>query len=150
MSLSYETTLSAVLIGSKTTAGVLTGKTLESTYQAESTSVATKSFKIAGFSKANFDISYTMGATETSNTAEIKLEHSPDNINWYRYVTDTTSGGTSTLAVREWTITGVNADVLKFSLPVDIFDRYIRISIKESGVVTNKGTAFVECTLLGE
>ena len=150
MGLSYETTQPFRLIGSKTTAGVTTGVTLESTYQTESDTVATKSFKIAGYSKANFDITYTMGATETTNSVEIKLEHSPDNINWYRYVTDTTTGGTSTLALREWTYVGVNAAASSFSLPVDIFDRYIRVSLKETGVATNKGKAYVEVTLLGE
>lgn len=150
MSLSYETTLAIPIIGSKTAAGVATGVTLESTYQAESATVATKSFKIAGYSKANFSIDYTMGATETTNSIEVVIEHSPDNINWYQYVTDTTSGGTSTLARREWTYVGVNAASSKISLPLDVFDRYIRINLKETGVVTNKGKAYVEVTLLGE
>lgn len=149
MGLQYRTTQSSIIFGTKTTAGVIAGRTLESTYQAESTTVATKAFKIAGFTKANFDLSYTMGATETTNSIEVKIEHSPDNINWYRYITDSTSGGTSTLAVREWTYVGINAAVSNISLPIDIFDQYLRISVKESGVATNKGTLFCEVTLLG-
>lgn len=148
MGLNYPSTLSQPIIGSKTAAGVTTGITLESTYQAENAAVttATKSFKIAGYSKANFDISYAMGSAESANTVEMILEHSPDAINWYRYITDTTISGVSTLALREWTFAGT----AKFSLPVDIFDQHIRISLKETGVAANKGTAFVEVTLLGK
>lgn len=147
----YSTSQSSVLIGSKIKAtGARTGVQLESTYQVESTIVATKSFKIAGFSKANFNIAYTMGAAETANSVEIKLEHSPDNINWYRYVTDTTTGGTSTLVNREWTYVGINAALAEFTLPVDIFDQYLRVSIKETGVASAKGALFCEVTLLGQ
>jgi len=147
--LNYTTTQTNVIIGSKE-GSTRTGVTLESTYQAESTTVATKSFKIAGFSKLNLDVLYTMGATETSNSVEIKIEQSPDNTNWYQLVNDSTSAGTSTLTAREFTIVGVNADDKEFSLPLDISDQYCRVSFKETGVASNKGTLYAEATLLGQ
>lgn len=148
--LSYETTQISTLIGSQTAAGVRTGVTLESTYQAESSTKATKSFKIAGFSKLNLSILYTMGAAETANTVEIRMEQSPDGINWYQLVNDTTSAGTSTLDAREFVFTGVNASTKEISLPLDISDAYCRVSFKESGVASNKGTLFCKITLLGQ
>jgi len=149
MGLHYRTTQTRTLIGSKD-GSTRTPIELESTYQAESTTEATKSFKIAGFSKLNLDILYTMGATETANTIEIKIDQSPDNQNWYQLVNDSTSNGTSTLTLREFTIVGADASTLELSLPLDISDQYLRVSIKETGVGANKGSAYVEGTLLGQ
>ena len=144
----YSTTQSRTLIGSKT-GTTRTSIELESTYKAESVTEATKSFKIAGFSKLNLDILYTMGAAETTNSIEIKTEQSPDGTNWYQLVNDSTTTGVSTLTSREFTIVGVNADEKAFSLPIDISDQYFRISIKETGAASNKGSVYVEATLLG-
>lgn len=124
---------------------------LESTYQTESGQTKpTKSFSSGGYSKMNMDLLYTMGATETTNSIEIKIEGSSDNTNWYRIANDATSGGTSTLTAREFTFVGVNAAATNISFGLDIFYKHIRVSIKETGVVTNKGTIYGETTLLGK
>jgi len=66
-------------------------------------------------------------------TAEIKIEFSPDNTNWYQ---ETSSVITS----------GVSADVLtshqidttgKYRLLVPTVDRYMRVSVKGTGTMTN-------------
>jgi hypothetical protein len=148
---SYKlTVLPLVLIGSKTDADVTTGIELESTYQSESATEATKTFKVAGFSKANFNIAYTMGATETGNSIEMRLESSPDRVNFYRFTTDSTSSGTSTMSAREFTYVGINAAVAKISIPVDIYDNYVRVAFKETEVATNKGDLFCEVSLIGQ
>lgn len=123
--------------------------TLESTYQAESPTVATKTFKTSHFSKLNLDINYTMGSGETSNSIEVKFECSPDGINFYRIPNEGVSGGTSTITAREFTYVGVNAAAAPISIGLDIFYEYVRISAKETGVETNKGTVYGEVTLLG-
>jgi hypothetical protein len=128
----------------------LTGVTLESTYQAESNTVATKTFKTAGYSKLNLDILYTMGATESANSIEVKFEGSPDGINFYRIPNDNTSGGTSTLTAREFTFVGTNAAAATISIGLDIFYNFVKVSAKETGVATNKGTVYGEVTLLGK
>ncbi len=126
-----------------------TSVTLESTYQAESTTVATKTLKVTGYSKLNLDVLYTMGAAETSNTIEIKVEGSPDGVNFYRLANESVSGATSTLLAREFTFAGVNADVATISIGLDIFYKYVRFSAKETGVASTKGTVYGEVTLLG-
>ncbi len=149
MSEYFATQNPVTLIGSKTAAGVTTGVELESTYSETEVTEPTKIFATAGFTRMSLDFAYTMGATETSNTIEVKLEGSPDRVNWYQLVNDSTSGATSTLTPREFSLTGVNADVSKFNIILDINYKYIRVSCKESGVATNKGNVYVEATLGG-
>ena len=101
-------------------------------------------------SKLNVDILYTMGATETSNTIDVRFEGSPDGTNFYRIPNDSTAGGTSTLTAREFTFVGTNAAAATISIGLDIFYKFMKVSFKESGVVTNAGTVYAEITLSGE
>ena len=144
MSLDYPITQTFPVIGSKSDT-TRTAVTLPTSYN----STVTKTFETSGFSKVNFDVSYTMGATETSNSIELKIEGSTDGTNFYRLPNENTSGGTSTLTAREFTFVGTNADNATISLGLDIFYAFVKISAKESGVVTNAGTIYVEATLLG-
>lgn len=145
----YPTQKVMTLIGSKS-GTTRTAVTLESTYQAESSSVATKTFETGGYVRVNFDISYTMGATETANTIEVKVEGSPDRTNWYRLPNESVSGGTSTITAREFVFTGTNAAEANQAIGLSIFYKYLRISVKETGVASNKGTCYVEATLSGK
>lgn len=149
MGLNYPTSTQLMLIGSKS-GTTLTAVTLESTYQAESTTVATKTFETGLMSRAEFLIKYTMGAAETANSIEIKIEGSNDGTNFYQVMNDSTSTGTSTLTVREFTYVGVNAAAVNVNFGIDIAYLKLRISIKESGVVTNKGTVSVDALLSGK
>jgi hypothetical protein len=150
MSLHYPSQDTRVLFGSKTAAGVRTGVALTSAYQAESAGVPTKSFEAAGYSTAVFHVNYTMGATETSNSIELKIEESADGINYYRIPNDAASGGTSTLTAREFTFVGTNAAAATISILLNVAYPFMRVSAKETGVVTNAGDAFVEVTLSGK
>lgn len=109
----------------------------------------TKIIETGSYSKLNLDILYTMGATESSNSIEVRIEGSPDGVNFYRIPNDTTSGGTSTLTAREFTFVGTNAAAATISVGLDIFYKYVKISFKETGVATNFGTVYAECTLSG-
>lgn len=127
--------------------------TLESTYQDETTVLvpsATKTFKTSHYSKLNLDILYTMGTSETTNSIEIKVEGSPDGVNFYRIPNESTSAGTSTLTAREFTFVGSNGAATTISIGLDIFYEYMRVSAKETGVSANKGTVYGEVTLLGK
>lgn len=138
------------IIGSKTPAGVTTGVELESTYSATEVTEPTKSFETAGFSRMSLDFVYTMGAAETSNSVEIKIEGSPDGgLNWYQLVNDSTSGATSTLTKREFLHVGTNGAASKFNIILDIAYRKVRVSGKETGVAANKGNLYAEVTLSG-
>ena len=144
MSLRYAQQDTFPIIGSKdgttTTASALT-----TAYTGN-----TKTFKVALFSKLNLDIEYNMGATETGNSIEVQVEGSPDGVNFYRIPNESVSAGTSTLTAREFTFVGTDADTATVSIGLDIFYRYVKVSIKESGVVTNAGTAYVEATISGQ
>jgi hypothetical protein len=149
MALNYNSQQANTLIGTRS-GTTLTGWELTSAYQSESGTQPTKSFATAGFSKASFGLFYTMGATETSNSLEVKIEQSTDKTNWVRIANDSTSTGTSTLTAREFTFVGTNAALATIDILLDIDYLYMRISAKETGVVTNVGTLFAEVTLGGQ
>lgn len=147
MAVGYTHQHTFVLIGSKS------GTTRTSVALTAAYDVAnkTKIFDTGGMAKVNLSILYTTGAGETSNSVELRVETSPDRTNWYRIPNEAVSGGTSTLTVREFSFTGASAaTAYSFSLPLDIQDEFMRISVKESGVVTNFGTIYVEGTVSGE
>lgn len=145
----YPITKITPLIGSKDDSNTRTSIEMESTYQSESATEATKTFETGGYSKMNFYILYTMGAAETSNSVEFKIEGSSDRTNFYQFVNDTTSGATSTLTQREFTVVGNNGSTIAIAVPLDVQDKYCRISFKETGVASNKGSVFAEVTLSG-
>jgi len=146
MSLSYENHVTFPIIGTKD------GTTRTSIALTDAYDVAnkTKEFAVGGYSKANFDILYTMGATETSNSIELRIEGSSDGTNWYRLANESVSAGTSTLTRREFTYVGVDAAATTISIGLDIFYKYLKVSVKETGKVTNFGTVYIDCTLSGK
>lgn len=122
---------------------------LTSAYQTETGTQPTKSFAIAGQSKLNLDVLYTMGAAETANSIEIKVECSPDKTNWYRIPNEAVSTTTSTIYNREFTHVGVDAAADPFSIGLDVFYKFIRVSCKETGVASAVGSVYIEATVSG-
>lgn len=147
----YPTSQVRAIIGSKDSTDARTTIALTTSYQAESGDTKpTKTFETSGFVKLNLSILYTMGATETTNSIEMIIEGSPDRTNFYRIPNDSTSGATSTLTEREFTYVGTtNAGDSEIGVGLDIFYKYMRVSVKESEVVSNAGSVYVEYTLLG-
>lgn len=104
------------------------------------------SFHVGGHSKLSLDINYARGATEAASKMQFKLEHSPDEgVNWYSLVIDETTT-ISTITAREWEI----GNTAKLNVLIDIAYKQMRLSVKESGVVTNAGNVSVTYTLSGE
>lgn len=159
MGLHYKTTKSFPIFGTVTytygndgvtiATATRTSWNLTSAYQSESGTQPTKTFAAAGYSRLNLDVLYTMGATESTNSIELKIEGSPDGVNYYRIPNETVSGGTSTLTAREFTFVGADAAAATISIGLDINYKFIKVSAKETGVVTNAGTVYCEATLLG-
>lgn len=146
MSLNYKDTITRTIIGSKS------GTTRTSVALTNAYDVAnkTKIFETSGYSKVNFDVLYTTGAAETDNSIQLRIEGSPDRTNWYRISNESASGGTSTLTEREFTFVGaVAATAYSISIGLDIFYKYVRVSVKETGVAANAGTVYAEITLAG-
>ena len=143
--LSYPTIQTRPIIGSKS-GTTRTSVALPTSYDA----VVTKTFSAARWSKLNLDILYTMGAAETANTIETKVEGSPDGTNFYRIPNESVASGTSSLFAREFTFLGADAAAATISIGLDIFYKYVKVSCKETGVAANAGTVYVEATLSGQ
>lgn len=148
MGLNYDTQTELMLIGSKS-GTTLTARTLTASYETESTTVATKTFDTGLMSRIEFLVKYTMGATETANSIEVRLEGSNDRTNFYQTMNDSTSAGVSTLTRREFTYVGVDAAAVNVNFGIDIAYTSMRISIKETGKVTNFGTVSVDALISG-
>ncbi len=146
MSLEFATQIPLTIIGTKN-GTTRTPVTLTNAYGVAD---KTKELSVGGFIKANLDILYTMATAETGNSVDIKIETSPDGNNWYRIPNESVTSGTSTLNAREFIFVGLDGTSATISIGLDIFYKYIRVSVKETGVITNFGTVFVECTLSGK
>lgn len=102
-------------------------------------------FETQGMEKLTLDFKYLMGGAESANKLEFQLEHTPDDgVTWYSLVIDSTST-TSVLTPRVWEVTGDN----NINVIVDIAYKKMRLSLRESGVAVNFGTATVTYTLSG-
>lgn len=145
MCLSYPTQTVFPLIGTKS-GTTRTAVALTNAYTGNN-----KVIECGGYSKINLDVLYTTGTAETNNSIEIKFESSPDGTNVYLIVNESVSGGTSTLTQREFTFAGaVAATAYSFSIGLDIFYKYLKVSVKESGVAANAGTVYIDATLSGK
>lgn len=119
---------------------------LTSAYTGNRYSLVTKEF-----AKLSLDVKYTRGAGEAASKLFFQLEHSPEETptNWYSLVIDETTT-TSVLTAREWEISASGAGgSVSLNVLVDIAYKNMRISLKETGVVTNAGTATVTTVLSG-
>lgn len=103
-----------------------------------------KEFEANGFSKLSLDINYARGAGEAASELNFIIQHSDDKQNWYSLVIDETST-VSTITERVWEVT----NTAKLNVLIDIGYIYLRVSAKETGVVTNAGTLSMKYTLSG-
>lgn len=105
-------------------------------------------FNIASAQQLTCFLRYITGSGETNNSVEVRVEFSPDGTLWYQEVGEEVSGATSTLTQIERTFVGAAAATtysLRFAIPVA--DKFMRIALKETGVVTNFGTASLIVTV---
>ena len=91
-------------------------------------------------------VAYTMGATESSNSVEIKLEFSDDNSTWYQETQSSLSGGTDTLVLLEHSFAATQSagtyDYFHFTTPINA--KYVKVSVKETGKASNFGTCAIK------
>ena len=77
-------------------------------------------------------VDFTKGSL---TTAEILVEFSDNNVDWYAETVDDVNAGTGIIternAVRQLTANG------KYRIPIRVNDNYIRVSIKGTGTVTS-------------
>ena len=107
------------------------------------------------------DVDYTMGADETSNKIQLKVEFAdpdpsltksnlyvPASTDWRQMVVKSTTGGVTTLTELSFEFTAVSAAGTydRISFPIDLVDckhGWIRVSAQESGIAANGGHAVV-------
>lgn len=75
-------------------------------------------------------IQFTKGSL---TSAEYKIEFSPDNTTWYQETASSIAAGTSTDTLLEHTTTATG----NLRVPIELKDRYVRISVKGTGTVTS-------------
>lgn len=91
---------------------------------------------------------YQVGTGETNNILQIQIENGPSDDDLYISTAATVSSGVVTLEAMNFQFTGANATApYKYAFPVEISDRVLRISVAESGVVTNFGTVSIKAFL---
>lgn len=144
MGLFYPSQQTFVVLGTKV------GTTRTPTALTASYADNIKKFETGSMSKLNLDILYTMGATESANYIELKIEGSPDGTNFYPLPNADTSGAVTTITSRNFKFVGADAAAASTSISVDVFYKYVRVSVQEAGVVTNLGTIYIEATLSGK
>lgn len=147
MGLEYRNHSVQTIIGSKS------GTTRTSVALTDAYDVAnkTKIIETGGYSKFNLDILYTTGATESDNSIDVRIEGSPDRANFYRIANESVGDGTSTLTAREFIfVEALASTAATISIGIDVFYKYIKVSVKETGKVTNFGTVYAEYTLSGK
>ena len=137
------------MIGSKS-GTTRTAVEIEATYQAEASTEGTQTFETGGYPRMELHILYTMGATESANTIQMILESTTDGTNFYRLPNDTTSTDTSTITEREFTYAGTTAaGNSEIVIGLDIAYTKMRVSFKETGVASNKGSIYCEALFSG-
>ena len=86
-------------------------------------------------------VDFTKGSL---TSAELKVEFSPDNTNWYQETVSSVTGGVDsvTALVHQWAANAADR------IMIPIKDRYIRVSVKGTGTVTSSSMAV--SAILGE
>lgn len=150
MSLGYgfQTLAPITLIGTKTSANVTTGNLLTSAYGGAGN---TFTFSTATMSKVNFSFAFALGAAETNNVLHVRIKTSADNTNFYQQLNNSVAAGTSTITQAEYQFTGAAtaSGPYLFYLPLDVAEKWMQISVFESGVSANYGNLYCEATLSG-
>lgn len=143
MALNYGTQVNYVIYGTKTvlTNAIATSFTLPDHY----VTANQKIISTEGASKVELFGVYTTGTSETANSLQIHVSSSPDGVNFGRIVNDSTSGGTSTLTPREFSITQVtDAGTLAYTSQTGNFTAGLKLTGGSSAA-----TAYIESDVDG-
>ena len=114
-------------------------------------------FKAAKGQKISLFVYYTMGAAESSNSIQVKVQTSPDRLAidsalWGRRTREAVAAGTATLSVEEYTFTATQSagtyDVIEIPLP-NINTPYFKVSAKETGIASNGGSCYIKAVVSG-
>lgn len=134
-----------------------TRKTLTGSYSSANTS---RAVEIGSVEQVALEVEYTMGSGETSNSIEVRVMFAnPENrgsapstwnaATWYQQVSESTSAGDTTVYLQAYSFDAVSAagtyDRFHIDIPVD--SRFMQVSVKETGIASNGGSASVKLVL---
>lgn len=95
--------------------------------------------KVQLYNQLMLDLTIVKGSL---TSIEVKVEFSPDNINWYQEGVEEIDEGIATLRPLVHSIPAADlATSQKIRLPIRINDRYIKVSVKGTGTVTDSSVA---------
>lgn len=96
---------------------------------------------VSGATQVVLYVTYTLGATETNNTVDIKLESGPSATDLHRLTSIDVTSGSITVSPTEHHFVGADTTApYKFAIPLEVADDYIKVSFKETNKATNFGT----------
>ena len=137
-----------------------TRKTLESTYVSGNVS---EGIVVQNAEQLLLEVEYTMGTAETSNSIQLKVEFAdplnipsnggtPADTDWYGEVTESASSGTVTINLAEYSFDAVSSAGTydRFVIALPNSSQFVRVSMKETGVASNKGSASVKLVSIEE
>lgn len=124
---------------------ILNAIALPTSYQASGVSVSSN-IEVRSDDLFCLHVIYAGGSGETNNTCEVEVSFSPDGTNWSVYG-DWTDGGSgqNTYENQYWNVAqDTNAMIYIGARNLEIpLARWMRVRVKEEGVVTNAGTVTV-------
>lgn len=134
---------------------VFTAQTLTGSYVVQASPA---NINIEGFDQVNLDVAYTMGTAETANSIQIKIEFAnpivgdPASTDWSQETSITTVSGVTTILQHSYTFDAVSAAGTydRFQIAIPINSKYMRVSVKETGIAANGGTATIKAILRSE
>ncbi len=136
---------------------VFTAKELTAAYVVQT---APAYIELAGVSEVALDIGYTMGATETANVIDVRIEYAdptndsaaPVATDWHIATAESTTAGVTTVSLQNYSFTATQAAATYdyFHVVVPVVGKYMRVAIKETGKATNFGTTTIKATLKRE
>lgn len=101
--------------------------------------------KSAHFNTLTLFLEYQLGAAETNNKVEIQVETGQSDADLFVATASSIAAGVVTLEDQYFEWEGANdAAPYKRAFTVDISDRYLKISVRESGVGANAGVLSVD------
>lgn len=98
------------------------------------TSYQSKTLEVGGFTELVLYLKHTTGDSETSAALVLKIEFSPDGTNFYQVPDSNNAPATYSYPG------GAGSTAYSIRVPIAIADKFIKISVKDSGVSTNHGT----------
>lgn len=99
--------------------------------------------------KAEILVDYTQATGETANDVEVKLESGPSATEVYHLVNSANDAGNLVSTGGLHILDGMAAGNNKRAIPVDVQNKFLKISLREAGVANTHGTASVKVFLSG-